>query len=118
VSGQHELFVYGSLKRGLRHHAELRGAVFLGEVRTAPRYRLVLYGAYPALTRGDSAVAGELYRVDEAKLARLDDFEGCPDLYRRDRVELADGRHVVAYLLPSSGDTSSLRVLATWPETD
>jgi len=116
VADWHELFVYGSLKRGLRHHDQLRGATFLGETRTAPRYQLVLHGEYPALTGGEREVVGELYRVDDARLHRLDVFEGCPDLYRRDSVELHDGRRVVAYVLPPERVESSLRSLAAWPE--
>ncbi len=48
-----ELFVYGSLKRGLRHHRQMRGAERVGEVETRSRYRLVRQGAYPALADGD-----------------------------------------------------------------
>lgn len=43
------LFVYGSLKRGGRHHDELDGAVFLGEATTLPGYRLEPLGEYLAL---------------------------------------------------------------------
>ncbi len=35
-----ELFVNGTLMRGLALHANLDGADFLGEVHTAPVYRL------------------------------------------------------------------------------
>ena len=35
-----ELFVNGTLMRGLALHANLEGAEFLGAFRTAPRYRL------------------------------------------------------------------------------
>lgn len=34
------LFVNGTLMRGLKLHANLGGAEFLGEFKTAPRYRL------------------------------------------------------------------------------
>jgi len=33
-------------------------------------------------------VTGELYEVEEASLEVLDVFEGCPDLYRRERIAL------------------------------
>jgi gamma-glutamylcyclotransferase (GGCT)/AIG2-like uncharacterized protein YtfP len=35
-----ELFVNGTLMRGLRLHANLRGAPFLGEAATEPHYRI------------------------------------------------------------------------------
>lgn len=83
------LFVYGSLKRGALHHAELEGAPFLGEARTPPGYALELVGQYWALVERpgeESSVPGELYEVTEELLARLDEFEG--DGYVRGRVRL------------------------------
>jgi gamma-glutamylcyclotransferase (GGCT)/AIG2-like uncharacterized protein YtfP len=83
------LFVYGSLKRGGRHHAELRGAPFLGEASTAPGYALEELGEYVALVPRPHAlgsVPGEVYQVDAELLAWLDEFEG-PD-YRRALIEL------------------------------
>jgi gamma-glutamylcyclotransferase (GGCT)/AIG2-like uncharacterized protein YtfP len=72
------LFVYGSLKRDGRHHAELGGAPFLGEVRTPRGYALEPLGEYLALVEAPSAgsVYGELFEVDESRLAELDEFEG------------------------------------------
>jgi gamma-glutamylaminecyclotransferase len=91
--------VYGSLKRGAEHHRELSSARFVGEARTTSGYRLVRYGAYPAMTAGDHAVVGELYEVDSALLERLDDFEGCPTLYRRGSAHLSDEREAIAYII-------------------
>ena len=110
------LFVYGSLKRGGRHHDELAGAVFLGEATTVPGYRLEPLGEYLALvsappersepeaakpsaeaeaqpepeheTETATAVPGELFEVDESKLEGLDAFEG--DAYERGNVRLAE----------------------------
>jgi gamma-glutamylcyclotransferase (GGCT)/AIG2-like uncharacterized protein YtfP len=88
--------VYGSLRRGERHHDELQGAEFLGQARTAPRYALTRLGAYPALVAGNGVVSGELYRVSAALLERLDVFEGAA--YRRATALLEDGREVLAYV--------------------
>ena len=94
------LFVYGSLKRGHRHHARMSGASFEGVSRTAAGYRLVLQGEYPALVAAASGwVEGEVFRVTIALLEELDEFEGCPDLYQRETVELADGSFVESYLI-------------------
>jgi gamma-glutamylaminecyclotransferase len=93
-----ELFVYGSLKRGFRHHSELEGAQFLTEARTIPGYTLVSLGPYPALiVSGRDHVVGELYRVTAEHLLRLDVFEGSE--YERGEVELASGTRAQAYLL-------------------
>jgi gamma-glutamylcyclotransferase (GGCT)/AIG2-like uncharacterized protein YtfP len=108
------LFVYGSLKRAGRHHDELDGALFLGEAETLPGYRLEPLGEYLALVPPDpepkpdpdlktrakakaepehetdpetaTAVSGEVFEVDEAKLSALDAFEG--DAYERGNVRL------------------------------
>jgi gamma-glutamylaminecyclotransferase len=97
---QAPLFVYGSLKRGFENHRELARARFEAEVVTARGYALFRVGRYPALVRGPpGAVFGELYSADAELLIRLDEFEGCPWLYARLLVELADGRGAFAYLM-------------------
>jgi gamma-glutamylcyclotransferase (GGCT)/AIG2-like uncharacterized protein YtfP len=73
------LFVYGSLKRGERHHAELRAAAFLGQARTVEGYELEALGEYSALVERPGrpgTVSGELFEVDEPLLCLLDQFEG------------------------------------------
>lgn len=97
------VFVYGSLKRGFRHHDQMGGARFLRAARTAPRYTLVVAGDYPALVDdGTTAVGGELFEVDDEHLAALDVFEDVPELYVRETIELDDGERVLAYLLPAA----------------
>jgi gamma-glutamylcyclotransferase (GGCT)/AIG2-like uncharacterized protein YtfP len=95
------VFIYGTLRRGGANHAEIADLPFLGTVRTAPRYRLVDCGRWPALVEGgDVAVVGELYEATAAQLHRLDLFEGVPHLYLRVDVELEDGTLAVSYGMP------------------
>ena len=96
------LFVYGTLKRGERNHRLLAGQEFLGEAATMPLYRLYDLGPFPGLVLDmddGREIHGELWAVDEAALAALDDFEGVPDLFIRADVAV---RHqfdtVQAYL--------------------
>jgi gamma-glutamylaminecyclotransferase len=100
--GPRLLFVYGSLLSNEENHGLLdvgRGAQFAGEAETEAAFDLVDLGRYPALVFGGAtAVAGELYWVTKRVITALDEFEGHPDLYRRDRIKLADGRFVEAYL--------------------
>jgi gamma-glutamylcyclotransferase (GGCT)/AIG2-like uncharacterized protein YtfP len=92
------LFVYGSLRKGYRHHDRMEGAVFECTVRTAVGFRLILFGAYPALVEGgEGSVEGEVYLVSAALIEELDVFEGCPDLYQRARVLLEDGTQAETY---------------------
>lgn len=83
----------------LNHHVLGTAAVFLGCARTAPRYRLLDLGPYPALVGGGAcSIAGELYEIDAPTLCDLDRFEGHPDLYRRTSIELDTGELVLGYL--------------------
>lgn len=86
------LFIYGTLKRGGRNHALLAGQTFLGEAHTPPGYTLYALGDYPGLVPAASdrqGVKGELWAVDDATLARLDEFEGVAEgLYRREPIPL------------------------------
>lgn len=94
------LFVYGTLVRGGVNQGLLGGARPLGAVRTVDGFGLVDLGPYPGMLAGGSnAVAGELYEVGAATLARLDRFEGHPVLFRRTEVRLAGGGTAFAYLI-------------------
>lgn len=100
-----ELFVNGTLMRGLALHANLGDSTFLGEYRTAPHYRLHSIGdVHPGMYRladgeeGGVAVAGELYLVPEETWTAIAAGEP-PGLYRG-RVELEDGREVWGILYP------------------
>ena len=91
------LFVYGSLKRGLANHHQLGDARFAGE---AAMEGVVLHdlGPFPMAIAGEGVVHGELYRVDDDQLSRLDRFEGVPRLYERRQRPLRDGRQAWIYL--------------------
>ncbi len=107
------LFVYGSLMRGEPNHRFLARARFLGRVLTAPLFELADLGSYPALVAGGgTAVAGELYEVGPRTVARLDQFEQHPDLYRRVVIPLADGSEAHAYLRPATAVAGSPTVPA------
>jgi gamma-glutamylcyclotransferase (GGCT)/AIG2-like uncharacterized protein YtfP len=88
--------------RGLALHANLAEAEFLEACETAPRYRLYSIGdVHPGMFEVDSggiAVPGELYRVPQLVLDRVEAGEP-PDLYRGP-VHLSDGRVVQGILYP------------------
>ncbi len=101
-----ELFVNGTLMRGLALHGNLHGATFIAEVRTAPYYRVFsiadIHPAMYRLTQHDEtpgvAVAGELYRVSPDVLRRVE--KGEPAGLYRAPVELSNGRYVDGILYP------------------
>ena len=91
----HDLFIYGTLMPGLRLEAEMHGAERLGPARVSGR--LVDVGRYPGLLHGEGTVTGEVYRVSDAQLARLDAVEEmvpgdrAASQYWRERVLVLDG---------------------------
>ena len=106
------LFVYGTLKRGDVRARLLDGQAYLGEAKTPPSYRLFNTGDYPELVEAaplglpGRSVLGELWRVDDDCLARLDEEEGVDEgLYERRFIELGDTQHAwtYVYLKPVDG---------------
>jgi gamma-glutamylcyclotransferase (GGCT)/AIG2-like uncharacterized protein YtfP len=96
-----ELFVYGTLLPGERNGHLLARAHPLGPRSTLPVFALLDMGTYPALVvGGDTAVVGELFRVDAELLTRLDALEEHPDLYVRQPIVLASGEPAQTYVLP------------------
>lgn len=97
-----ELFVNGTLMRGLALHPNLAGAEFLGVVRTAPIYRVYsIEDRHPGMFEVDAggvSGADELYRVPQDVWGRVEAGEP-PHLYRG-RVRLADGREAYGILYP------------------
>jgi len=94
----------GTVMRGQPAHANLEGATFLEDVRTAPVYRLYTIGdRHPAMVRDDqhgTSITAELYEVPDDVWPGIRDTEP-PGLYRGP-VELDDGRNVEGMLGESS----------------
>lgn len=113
------VFVYGTLKRGYVRHHSISQQTFLGEAKTAARYRLFDLGQYPGLIADESGVsiAGELFSVDEECLERLDAIEGVDHgLYSRQRVELLppwNGQNALTYIYEQS--VAGHREIPVWP---
>ena len=95
-----QLFVNGTLMRGLKLHPNLDGATFLEENSTAPVYRIHSIGdVHPGMyevAEGGVSVQGELYEVPDDVWKRVESGEP-PGLYRGP-VKLADGRVVPGIL--------------------
>ena len=72
----HRVFVYGTLKQGYPNNPLLEGSEFLGEAVTVLTYKMV-ETSFPVIMPDPSGkpVAGEIYAVDDATLARLDELE-------------------------------------------
>lgn len=114
-----ELFVNGTLMRGLALHHNLNGAEFVGAFRTAPKYRLYSIGdVHPGMFEveaGGVSVAGEIYRMTDEIWRRVEAGEP-PHLYRGP-VRLSDGRSVDGILFPralAEGRHSDISDFGDW----
>lgn len=82
------VYVYGSLKNGYYNHGLLLDSTFMGTHITDNKYTLLNLGSYPAvITRGTTAIHGEIYRISESTLSTLDKLEDYPAFY--DRILIA-----------------------------
>jgi gamma-glutamylaminecyclotransferase len=115
------LFIYGTLKRGGSNHHYLRGQHLLGPARTASGWALYSLGRYPGMVPApaeERGVTGELWAVDAACLAALDELEGLAEgEYSRIPLSLAQPHADLAvqtyrYLRPL---THARRLGDTWP---
>jgi gamma-glutamylcyclotransferase (GGCT)/AIG2-like uncharacterized protein YtfP len=114
-----ELFVNGTLMRGLKLHRNLDGAAFLGAFRTAPVYRLYSIGdVHPGMfevATGGVSVAGEMYRMSDDIWRRVEEGEP-PHLYKGP-VKLSDGRSVDGILFPraqAEGKHKDISAFGDW----
>jgi len=114
-----ELFVNGTLMRGLALHHNLDGAEFVGAFRTAPKYRLYSIGdVHPGMFEveaGGVSVAGEIYRMTDEIWRRVE--AGEPAHLYRGPVRLSDGRSVDGILFPralAEGRHSDISDFGDW----
>jgi gamma-glutamylaminecyclotransferase len=72
----HSVFVYGTLKRGFRNHYYLEDCEFFGAAATVPTCKMIENG-FPVVMPDPEGkpLAGEIFTVDDATLARLDQLE-------------------------------------------
>jgi gamma-glutamylaminecyclotransferase len=95
-------FICGSALSGQPHHGNLGDARFLGEARTAPRYRLhSVRDQHPGIyevKEGGISIAGELYEFTTEQHANMLAGEP-PDLYEAP-IELEDGTTASAMIYP------------------
>jgi gamma-glutamylaminecyclotransferase len=99
---KHLVFVYGSLRAGSWYHeAYLCGAELLGRARTVDKHAMYFsYVPYVYKNEPVSRIRGEVYAVAGPRLARLDELEDHPTVYRREEVEveLDNGKRVQAWM--------------------
>lgn len=87
------VFVYGTLKRGLRLHHHIADQEFVAEATTQANYQLYNCGWYPGLVECPDGIAieGEIWQVNAAGLTILDEVEDVAlGLYRRGLISMRE----------------------------
>jgi len=106
------VFVYGTLKRGFGNSVLLNEAEFIQNAMTQPSYTMINLGFFPGVQlNGDTPIIGEVYKVTEDEMLRLDRLEGYPSFYNRVRIPLP-GLDVEPwmYFLPKKGYESNKKI--------
>jgi gamma-glutamylaminecyclotransferase len=103
-----DVFVYGSLRKGLQNHSKLVDATYKGVYQTVDPYTMIglKSKAYPyviAKPIHESVeavpITGEVYEVSDTLLAELDRLEGHPTQYKRTLVEVrSTSKTLLAYM--------------------
>lgn len=97
------IIVYGSLRRNQGNSHWMTEAQWLGD-HVLDGYELYDLGYYPAVTPGEGCVYCEVYRINSAILAELDDLKKNGVEYKRQLVQTPYGSAwMYLYLLPIDG---------------
>ena len=102
-------FVYGSLKKGYGNNAVLGDSRLEGDATISGNISLLSLGSFPGLIKNDydhAVVTGEVYNINDATLARLDQLEGNGHFYQREEKDVIMGNGAVRkahvyFLLPT-----------------
>ena len=84
------IFVYGSLRRKQGNSHWMTNAQLLGQHSVAD-YQLYSLGHYPGAVPGKGTVHGEVYRVDAATMAELDELRTKAGEYARHLIQTPYG---------------------------
>ena len=104
-NGSKVVFICGSALKGQPDHGNLQSATFLGEAKTAAKYRFhsVKDGWHPGVYEveaGGISISGELYQLTAEQYDYLVSTEP-PDMYPAE-VRLAEGGVAIAMLYPQT----------------
>lgn len=114
IEQKHNVFVYGTLRKGCPNHWKMASAIksnnacFKGEATTHKKYAFYLeHYVLPAVNdrRKLYAIKGEIYSVSDQMLNNLDHFENHPDWYVRKEIPVLAEEGLInawIYFLPST----------------
>ena len=110
------LFVYGTLKAD---HPNSERFGLAGTCECTPGVDLMGYRIYnlswfPGIIPGEGVVIGDLFKVPEELFERLDKYEGCPTLYKRESVCIGSIPDVQIYVYQGTPLETSFIESGVW----
>ena len=113
----HNIFVYGTLKRGWGNHYLIQDQEYVSNATTVDHsFQMYSLGGFPGVVSGDKQITGELYKVNDLAFKYCDQLEGHPNFYERKKVHVedADGNIVSAWIYIYKGNTENLEPIDIW----
>lgn len=95
------LFVYGTLKKGFSNHHYLKNSQYIAAATTSEQHQMYQSGIpFVIKNKGTSPIHGEVYKIDNETLKRIDMLEGHPHCYKREiiRIILDNGNETEAWI--------------------
>lgn len=69
--------VYGTLRKNKGNDHYLKGAEYLGTLKTPPNFKMLSAGGFPIVTTGDKSITVEIYKTDDPNIiSRVNRLEG------------------------------------------
>lgn len=118
------LFVYGSLKKGFENEHVLDKAKYISKATTVRKFAMYTSkgGEYPYLLKDKplNNIKGELYKIARKDLLnKIDIFEGSPDYYTRESIEVKSrsfdiNKRVFTYFYTNKKDHKKKQPITEW----
>ena len=94
------VFVYGTLRENCRNHYWLEGAEKVGVETIKENFKMIdTKCGYPTLivSKEKNPIVGEIYKIDDQILKKLDYFEGYPVNFNRKLIKTNYGDAIVYF---------------------
>lgn len=96
------VFVYGSLRKGFSNHHFLNNSEYIGDFTSEEQFYLITYKSlsFPYLLedleidRPKSNIKGEIYRVNDDVLSKLDNLESNSVIYQRKKYKFLNEKNI------------------------
>lgn len=122
------LFVYGSLKKGFENEHILDKGRYISKATTVRKFAMYKAkgGEYPYLLKNKPLhnIEGELYKIARKDLLKkIDIFEGSPDYYTREAIEVKSrsfetNKRAFTYFYTNKLDSKKKQPITTWKKQE